>query len=156
MARSNKQQTEENKKKLIIALNKSIGVIAPAIESVPISRATYNNWYNEDIKFREQVDEIYEKRKDMFEQQLMKLGLKDASERSIMFFLKTQAADRGYADQQAITNKAVQQMFLQFISYVLQRDIQLGQALAQMQIDFIDTLEQKEIKKIGQRKNKED
>jgi len=155
MAKSTKAQTAENKRRLLEALRKTNYCIAQSIESIPIDRSTYHDWYNLDSDFREKCDEIKERRKDMFEQQLMKLGLKDASEKSIHFFLKTQAADRGYADQQSITNKAVTQMFLQFISYVLQKDLQLGQALAQMQIEFIDTLEQKQIKKIGTRKNNE-
>jgi len=94
---------KDNKKMLLQALEKSLGIVTPACKEVGISRETYYRYMREDPDFRDQVDIINEITLDFAENQLFK-KIKEGSERSILFYMKYKARKRGYTDSIDITS----------------------------------------------------
>ncbi len=94
---------KDNKKMLLEALEKSLGIVTPACKEVGVSRETYYRYMREDADFREQVDIINEITLDFAENQLFK-KIKEGSERSILFYMKYKARKRGYTDSIDITS----------------------------------------------------
>lgn len=97
-----RHKPEINKKKLIEALNRTLGLVSPACEEVGVSRETFYRYLREDEEFRRQVQEIDEIVIDFAENQLFK-KIKEGSERSILFFMKYKGRKRGYTDSLDIT-----------------------------------------------------
>jgi len=91
------------KKKLLEALEKTLGIVTPACKEVGISRETFYRYYNEDVEFKEKVDELENLTLDYVESQLFK-QIKDGSERSILFYMKYKGRKRGYNDSLDITS----------------------------------------------------
>lgn len=89
------------KRKLIEALRKTLGVIAPACRLCECSRQTFYDFCKEDTDFKQQFEDIKEEAIDFAEQQLFK-NINDQKEASIFFYLKTQAKHRGYIEKQEI------------------------------------------------------
>jgi len=98
-----KQNPELHKKKLIEALEKSLGIVTPACKEVGVSRETFYRYYREDEQFKKEVDDINEITLDFAENQLLK-KIKEGSERSILFYMKYKARKRGYTDSLDITS----------------------------------------------------
>ena len=97
-----KQQSEFYKKKLLEALEKSLGIVTPACKEVGISRNQFYVYYREDEEFKKAVDDINDITLDFVENQLLR-KIKEGSERSIMFYMKYKARKRGYTDSIDIT-----------------------------------------------------
>lgn len=97
-----KQQPELYKKKLLEALEKSLGIVTPACKEVGISRNQFYVYYREDEEFKKAVDDINDITLDFVENQLLR-NIKEGSERSIMFYMKYKARKRGYTDSIDIT-----------------------------------------------------
>ena len=91
------------KEKLLIALEKNLGIVTAACKEVGISRDSYYDYYNNDEEFRRKVDDINEIAIDFTESQLFK-KIKQGSERSILFFMKYKGRKRGYTDSVDITS----------------------------------------------------
>lgn len=98
-----KQDPINHKKKLIEALEKSLGIVTPACKEVGVSRETFYRYYKEDPEFKSKVDDINEITLDFAENQLLK-KIKEGSERSILFYMKYKARKRGYTDSLDITS----------------------------------------------------
>lgn len=98
-----KHNPELHKKKLIEALEKSLGIVTPACKEVGVSRETFYRYYHEDKEFKKAVDDINEITLDFAENQLLK-KIKEGSERSILFYMKYKARKRGYTDSLDITS----------------------------------------------------
>lgn len=98
-----KKDTKKNKKLVLQALEKSLGIVTPACKDVGISRNAFYTWYREDADFREKVDEINEITLDFVENQLLK-QIKGGSERSILFYMKYKGRKRGYSENIDITS----------------------------------------------------
>lgn len=88
---------ELHKKKLLVALEKSLGIVSAACKEVKISRNQFYIYYNEDSDFRRAVDDINEITLDFAENQLLK-KIKEGSERSILFYMKYKGRKRGYTE----------------------------------------------------------
>ena len=93
-----KQQPEVYKKKLLEALEKSLGIVTSACKEVGISRKQFYEYYNTDEDFKKSVDDINEITLDFTETQLFK-KIKEGSERSILFYMKYRGRKRGYTDR---------------------------------------------------------
>lgn len=93
--------TRHNKIELIKAMVESLGNITAACRKVGISRVSYFRYFNDDKKFRTQIEDIPEMRKDFVENKLNKL-IKAENPTAIIFYLKTQCKDRGYIEKQEI------------------------------------------------------
>jgi hypothetical protein len=94
---------ELHKKKLLEALERSLGIVTPACKEVGISRNTFYYYYNTDEDFKAAVDDINEITLDFAENQLLK-KIKEGSERSILFYMRYKARRRGYTDSIDVTS----------------------------------------------------
>jgi hypothetical protein len=97
------KKPETYKAALLIALEKSLGLITPACKEVGVSRETYYRYYKEDPDFKKKVDEINDIQTDFVESQLFK-KIKSGSERSILFYMKYKGRKRGYTDSIDLTS----------------------------------------------------
>ena len=90
------------KKKLVKALEKSLGVVTTACKQSDVNRSTFYEWYNKDEAFKKQVDSIGDIAIDFAESQLHK-QIQDGNSTSTIFYLKTKGKKRGYVERQEIT-----------------------------------------------------
>ena len=91
-------KTEHTKKALLVALEKSLGVVTSACKKIGIGRTTYYDWYNSDPEFKKQVDDLQNVALDMAESQLHKQIL-DSNTSATIFYLKTKGKSRGYVER---------------------------------------------------------
>ena len=107
------------KEKLLEALKEAQGLIYHACKKAGnISRSTYYRYMREDEEFAKAVEDIKEAQIDYVEGQLIK-NISDGKETSIIFYLKSKAKDRGYAEKLDITSG--------------------GKSLTELKIEVIDT-----------------
>ena len=90
------------KKKLVKALEKSLGVVTTACKNVDVARSTFYDWYNADEVFKKEVDSIGDIAIDFAESQLHK-QIQDGNPTSTIFYLKCKAKKRGYVERTEIT-----------------------------------------------------
>jgi hypothetical protein len=90
-----------NKKAMIDALEKSLGIVTSACKAVGISRETHYRWMREDEEYSESVKSIEDIALDFAESQLHK-QIRDGEVSSTIFFLKTKGKRRGYIERQEI------------------------------------------------------
>ena len=95
-------KSEHIKKRLIEALEKSLGIVTTACKQVGIGRTTFYNYYNDDKEFRASVDDIANMSLDFAESKLLE-QIKDGSTAATIFYLKTKGKIRGYVERQEIT-----------------------------------------------------
>jgi len=95
-------KTEQHKKAIIEALEKSLGVVTTACKIVGVGRTTFYEWLKEDEEFAKQVDDIQNIALDYAESQLHK-QIGDGSTAATNFYLKTKGKKRGYIERQEIT-----------------------------------------------------
>ena len=92
---------DKKKKELLIALEKSLGIVTNACKLVKITRQTFYNYYNEDKEFKQAVDQMNEVCLDYAETQLYKL-IQEGNPAAIIFYMKTKGKTRGYIEKQEI------------------------------------------------------
>jgi hypothetical protein len=90
-----------NKKAMIDALEKSLGIVTSACKVVGISRETHYRWLREDEKYLTSVKSIEDIALDFAESQLHK-QIKEGEVSSTIFYLKTKGKRRGYFERQEI------------------------------------------------------
>lgn len=106
-----------NKKGMIEALKKSLGVVKTACEVVGISRQTHYRWLEEDPDYKQSTDDIGEDAIDFVESKLFekiegisvaqgtddegkpKVYTVPPSDTAIIFYLKTKGKKRGYIER---------------------------------------------------------
>mgnify|MGYP003128198985 FL=1 len=94
----------DKKEKLLQALEETQGLIYHACKKAGnISRSTYYRYVREDEDFAKKVEEIKQAQVDYVEGQLIK-NISKGKETSIIFYLKSKARDRGYAEKLDITS----------------------------------------------------
>lgn len=91
-------KSDIQKKAMIDALEKSLGVVTTACKSVGIARSTHYEWYSSDDEYKRLVDEIADVALDFAESQLHKQIL-NGEVSSTIFYLKTKAKKRGYVER---------------------------------------------------------
>ena len=89
------------KKKLIKALEQSLGVVTTACKNVDVARSTFYDWYNADEVFKKEVDGIGDIAIDFAESQLHK-QIQDGNSTSTIFYLKCKGKRRGYVERTEI------------------------------------------------------
>ena len=110
---------QNKKEKLLKALQETQGLIYHACKKAGnISRSTYYRYMREDEEFAKAVEDIKEAQIDYVEGQLIK-NISDGKETSIIFYLKSKAKKRGYAEKLDITSG--------------------GKTLTELKIEVIDT-----------------
>lgn len=95
------KRTQEGKKKLIAALEVSLGIVTEACEKADITRSRHYAWYNSDEDYKKAVDEIDSKFIDFAETSLKK-QIKEGNTTATTFFLRTRGRKRGYNEKQEI------------------------------------------------------
>jgi hypothetical protein len=95
-------KTEQHKKAILEALEKSLGVVTTSCKKVGIGRTQFYNWLNDDNEFRTKVDDIQNVALDFAESQLHK-QIGDGNTSATIFYLKTKGKNRGYVERQEIT-----------------------------------------------------
>jgi len=96
-------KTEHIKKKLLIALERSLGVVTTACRQSDIGRTTFYTYYKEDLEFKKNVDDVSNIALDFAESQLHSLMQGDnPNPTSIIFYLKCKGKSRGYYEKQQV------------------------------------------------------
>lgn len=96
------EQTEHNKKAILKALEKSLGIVTTACRNTNISRTQFYQWLKDDSEFKKKVDDISNIALDYAESQLHK-QIGDQNTSATIFYLKTKGKKRGYVERQEIT-----------------------------------------------------
>jgi hypothetical protein len=91
-------KTEQHKKAILQALEKSLGVVTTACKKVGIGRTQYYNWLKDDEEFAKEVDDIQNIALDFAESQLHK-QIGDGNTSATIFYLKTKGKKRGYIER---------------------------------------------------------
>lgn len=99
MARTTK--SDILKKKLVEALESTLGVVTSACKVAEVNRSTFYEWYKNDEEFAKQVDSIGDMAIDFAESQLHK-QIREGNSTSTIFFLKTKGKKRGYVERQEL------------------------------------------------------
>ena len=99
---ANLTNTDINKKAMIEALEKSLGIVTTACKQVGIARMTHYDWLKNDENYREAVESIADLALDFAESALHK-QIQSGEVTSTIFYLKTKGKKRGYIERQEIT-----------------------------------------------------
>jgi hypothetical protein len=94
-------KTEQHKKAMLDALEKSLGVVTSACKTVGVGRTTHYLWMQEDKEYKAAVDELSDVAIDFAESQLHK-QIKEGNSTATIFFLKTKGKKRGYVERQEV------------------------------------------------------
>jgi hypothetical protein len=94
-------KTEQHKKAMLDALEKSLGVVTSACKSVGVGRTTHYLWMQEDKEYKAAVEELSDVAIDFAESQLHK-QIKEGNSTATIFFLKTKGKKRGYVERQEV------------------------------------------------------
>lgn len=95
------EKTEDNKSKMLKALEEYYGIVTTSCQSVGISRITHYRWLEEDEEYKAKVLDIKNAAIDFVESKLFDC-IKSEKETSIIFYLKTIGKSRGYVPRQEI------------------------------------------------------
>jgi hypothetical protein len=100
------------KERLIIAMEKNLGIVTAACKEVGVSRDRFYTYYKEDPAFKAAIDEIDDYTTDYVESQLFK-KIKQGDRASILFYMKHKGRKRGYTESITMdTNVKIEQPLL--------------------------------------------
>ncbi len=89
------------KKKLLQALQESLGIVTRACKIADIPRADFYRWFNDDKKFRDAVEDVEDIALDFVEGRHYSL-IQQMHPASIIFHLKTKGRGRGYIERNEV------------------------------------------------------
>ena len=92
-------KTEQSKKRVIEALEKSLGVVTMACKVAKVGRTQFYEWLKDDEDFAKAVLSVEDIALDFAESQLHK-QIQDGVPTSTIFYLKTKGKKRGYIERQ--------------------------------------------------------
>lgn len=95
-------RSDIQKKALIDALEKSLGIVTTACRQVGIARSTHYQWMVDDEQYKASVDSIADIALDFAESKLHK-SIENGSDTACIFYLKTKGKKRGYIERNEIT-----------------------------------------------------
>lgn len=98
---SKQTKSDIQKKAMIEALEKSLGIVTTACKQVGIHRSTHYEWCKNDEEYKEQVESISDVTLDFAESQLHK-QINEGVTSATIFFLKTKGKKRGYIEKNEI------------------------------------------------------
>lgn len=98
------KKADINKKALLQALEKSLGVVTSACKTVGVGRTIFYKYLKEDPEFAAAVDDIQNITLDFAESQLHK-QIKDGSTAATIFYLKTKGKKRGYIERTEVDHR---------------------------------------------------
>lgn len=85
------------KRAMLDALEKSLGIVTTACKQVGIARSTHYEWMQSDSEYKEAVESIADIALDFAESQLHK-QIQNGEVSSTIFYLKTKGRKRGYSE----------------------------------------------------------
>lgn len=88
--------TQQKKARLLKALGKTLGMIAPACRMARINRQTFYNWLKSDALFNDEYQNILEDSLDFAEAMLIQL-ISEGNTKATIFFLSHKAKHRGWS-----------------------------------------------------------
>ena len=94
-------KTDIQKKAMLEALEKSLGIVTTAARIVGIARSTHYDWIEKDDNYKKAIKDISEMTLDFAESQLHK-QIKEGVQSSTIFYLKTKGKRRGYVEAQEV------------------------------------------------------
>ncbi len=89
------------KKDMLDALERALGIVSTAADKAGIHRATHYRWLQDDPEYKAAVDQIQEGVIDFAESHLYKL-IKEGNPAANIFYLKTKGKSRGYIERQEV------------------------------------------------------
>ena len=98
---TSRTRTQERKRAVIEALQKSLGIVTTACINAGVSRVQFYEWKKTDADFAKAVDDIEDVTLDFVEGKLLQ-NVKDNDTQSILFYLKTKGKRRGYTERTEI------------------------------------------------------
>ena len=101
MQRKESLNKAATKTAMLEALEKSLGIVTTACQSVGIDRATHYRWMRSDMEYKAAVESIADRVLDFAESHLHGL-IKDKNPAAVIFYLKTKGKARGYVERQEI------------------------------------------------------
>jgi hypothetical protein len=96
-----KERQSKEKKRMLEALRNTYGIVSEAVKITGIGRRTHYEWLHSDEEYRKAVQDVKEIAKDFVESKLFEC-IQEKDITGIIFYLKTQAKDRGYADRDVV------------------------------------------------------
>jgi hypothetical protein len=99
-------KTEQHKKAMLEALEKSLGVVTTACRSVGIGRTTHYLWMDKDPEYKKSVEDLENVALDYAETKLHSQITKE-NPTAIIFYLKTKGKKRGYVERQEISHEGL-------------------------------------------------
>jgi hypothetical protein len=100
-------KTEQHKKAMLEALEKSLGVVTSACKSVGIGRTTHYLWLDNDLEYKKAVQDLDNVALDFAESQLHK-QIQEGNSTATIFYLKTKGKKRGYIERQEIAHEGIE------------------------------------------------
>lgn len=88
-------KTRRQKKRMLVALEMSLGVCAPALKMVGIPRSSHDKWMLEDEDYKQFVLDLEVTAVDFTETQMLQ-KIRAGNEGMIKFYMVTKGKDRGY------------------------------------------------------------
>jgi hypothetical protein len=98
--------TIDTKKKMLEALEATLGIVSEAASMIGIHRTTHYLWMNSDPEYKAAVESIDDLVLDLSESALHK-NIKAGDPASIFFHLKTKGKRRGYIERQQVETRDV-------------------------------------------------
>ena len=86
------------KKKMLVAMEKSLGVVTNACRDCKIARQTHYRWLQEDEEYSNAIQDIQNVAIDFAESKLHE-NIGKGKETSTIFYLKTKGKNRGYVER---------------------------------------------------------
>lgn len=94
-------KTKQFKKRMVEAMQKTLGIVSSAEKVAGITRATHYDWLKKDPEYKAAIDEVSESVVDFAESQLYQ-KIRQGDTASLLFFMKCKAKNRGYVERQEI------------------------------------------------------
>lgn len=96
--------TKRRKNAMVNALKDALGIVTTACDNVGVTRETHYKWMREDEEYKARVEDLDDVSLDFGETQLYK-RMREGSDASIIFYLKTKGKKRGYIEQHNFEHK---------------------------------------------------
>ena len=93
--------TEQQKKRMLEALEQSIGIVTTACKAAGVGRTQHYAWLKEDAEYRKAVENLEAVALDFAESKLHSL-INDKNPAAVIFYLKTRGKSRGYIERQEV------------------------------------------------------
>lgn len=100
-------KTTHKKKRLLEALEQSLGVVSTACKSLNLDRSTHYRWMEKDEEYAKEVRRIEDVTLDFAEHALHK-QINDGNTSATIFYLKTKGKKRGYIETQELQHTVVE------------------------------------------------